>query len=309
MQKPSLENREYQNFPIPDRQAVREIWLTEAGEVQSAKYLAISYCWKASSDPKSIEEKMQYVVMDRGRPRSNKALAEILDRAIHLAAYHGIKYIWNQECIDQDDRNDKELGIQSMDLVFERASMTAGLFSTAIETQDHQQALNSLQKALKLNPYGDVVYDSKKCEELFESHAAILETMEILASDRWLTRSWILQEAASAGNRLVLLAKCNPSEAFQDEKDNLNGEACIDYVHLHAFLDIIHHTFIAPPGNSDLLTLGMKLPPGFKARMVRACNRLQFLSPQIETSRPLDQPLLNHGQHSAVSQSASILLG
>ncbi|KAH6724682.1 heterokaryon incompatibility protein-domain-containing protein [Leptodontidium sp. MPI-SDFR-AT-0119] len=145
-------------------------------------------------------------------PRPVIAPNEVLDRAIHFAAYHNIRFIWiDQVCIDQDNRTDKELGIQSMDLVFQRAMFTAGILTTSIDEPRHAEALNALRRARYKNDYGYFPPLGVKLngeEDLMSRAWDIVDLYEMLASDRWLTRAWILQEAAYAGVRLVLLLKC-----------------------------------------------------------------------------------------------------
>ena len=61
--------------------------------------------------------------------RPNRAPPEILSRAIAFAVeFQATSLLWiDQECIDQDNRVEKELAIQSMDQVYHRAMVSLGL--------------------------------------------------------------------------------------------------------------------------------------------------------------------------------------
>src|SRR2546423_5680856 len=68
-----------------------------------------------------------------------------------FAALPGYSLIWiDKECIMQDDPQDKELGIQSMDLVYERAPLCVALLDYTIETQEQ---LNLLAIAMAKGPW------------------------------------------------------------------------------------------------------------------------------------------------------------
>ena len=47
----------------------------------------------------------------------------------------------NKECIDQEDPANKEVGIQVMDKVYERAFLSIGLLRTRIGSQDALRVL------------------------------------------------------------------------------------------------------------------------------------------------------------------------
>jgi hypothetical protein len=126
-----------------------------------------------------------------GTKRPNIAPKEILDRAIYIAANNGIRLIWiDQECIDQSDRMDKEFGIQSMDVVFERAVMVIGPLNLVVESNVQWNALQLLKIDEALPGDDGYVITSAR----FAEHGVqVLQILESLASDRWFGRSWILQ--------------------------------------------------------------------------------------------------------------------
>lgn len=152
-------------------------------------YVAISYCWKGQTDAKP-----QYSVQTGYGLRRNLAPSEILSRAIAFAAYHGVRLIWiDQECIVQDDREDKEEGIQSMDLVYQQATHAVALLNARITSEAQRVAFVKAMTGQDFEPH--------------EFKAAV-EALEAIAADRWLTRAWCYQETAAAGESMRLLIPC-----------------------------------------------------------------------------------------------------
>ena len=101
--------------PFPE-ELISRLAITEPGELGDCNhYLVISYR-RQEKDP----SQPKYHVSRKRGDRENNAPKKVLDRAIAFAAFHNIHLIWiDQECIGQDDRTDKECGIQSMDLIYE----------------------------------------------------------------------------------------------------------------------------------------------------------------------------------------------
>ena len=157
-------------------------------------YVAVSYCW-STSEERQAETGKTYTIETAQGPRANKAPSAILDRAIAYAAEYGLGLIWiDQECIDQDDRDDKENGIQSMDLVYERATHPVGLLKHHIDSQAHLDVMELLAQGAPCR---------------LEHFDAMVEVLEILRDDRWFSRTWCLQEATSAGGDMDLLLPCD----------------------------------------------------------------------------------------------------
>jgi hypothetical protein len=139
----------------------------------------------------------KYHVPRKRGDRENKAPKKVLDRAIAFAAFHNIHLIWiDQECIDQDDRTDKECGIQSMDLIYEQASHAVALLTTPIKKQAH---LDALLKAIHNESFHNT-------EEALNA----IEVLEFLMNDDWHSRAWCFQEAAAAGPEMTLLIPHDP---------------------------------------------------------------------------------------------------
>ncbi|KAK1461395.1 hypothetical protein CMEL01_14349 [Colletotrichum melonis] len=174
-----------------------------------AHYLAVSYCWP----PKQVDHKGQVVDIPRsykvrdldGTVRDNRALDDVLDRAVDAANKFGVRMIWiDQECLPQppdDDkppgREEKELGIQAMDIIYNRALITAGLQDVEISNQ------------LQLETLLGVASQSKPIRS-YRDLDIIIEFLDKVKNDRWYTRAWVIQEAISAGDNLCLAFRRGP---------------------------------------------------------------------------------------------------
>jgi len=138
-------------------------------------YIAISYCWgrtRSSDDPLLIR------VPSRNRPgsteiRKTRVSRDILLRSLEYAAAKGVKRIWiDQECIHQDDAEDKKDALQNMHLVYRRAKTTLVLLGRHVRTTAD---ITSLSDEI-LNPH--------RC----------LDLKARITGDKWFTRAWTCQE-------------------------------------------------------------------------------------------------------------------
>jgi hypothetical protein len=180
--------------------------ITDPGEYGSCvHYIAVSYRWLSRKDPATASKVGHYDIQSKTVERARSiAPNKVLDRAIQFAAHCGVPFVWiDQECIRQSVKEEQEMGIQSMDLVYQRAVASIGLIDVTLDTQDE---IDTLDRWLRL--------DDLDADQYIRS-VAILER---LMNDQWMHRAWIYQELAAAGPRMVLLLKCRPGlrRAFRE---------------------------------------------------------------------------------------------
>ena len=163
-------------------------------------YVAVSYCWDRTDIEQYTEMKALPIdILKPGnQPNQAKAPTDVLRRSIAYAVHNNITAIWiDQECINQDDPQDKEEAIQNMDNVYQEADHAIAVLGIYLETEVEITVLASLF-----------------CEPDFPfdpSRLAILEDLLWrLYHDQWFERAWTLQESTSAGVSMVLLIACNP---------------------------------------------------------------------------------------------------
>ncbi|KAM5359283.1 hypothetical protein ACJZ2D_014584 [Fusarium nematophilum] len=174
-------------------------------------YVAVSYCWP---DPRqevadTDNNTRSYQVRDLdGQCRLNRALDDVLDRSVDVAKSLGLRMIWiDQECLPQptdqspqEERDEQRLGLQAMDIIYNRAIVTAGLHSLEITNQRQANILFYLMNL-------DVVRDpGGGISPLSQQDLGLaVDFLDSVIRDRWYTRSWVAQEALSAGVKLVLV--------------------------------------------------------------------------------------------------------
>lgn len=116
---------------------------------------------------------------------------------------------YDQECIQQDNPRDKEIAIQSMDLVYLKARSSIGLLQTRLQ-QKHLEYLSTVYES-RIMPRsqqrrGKPVFTGCRNIEL----EVMRETVSMVVNDKWNTRAWVLQEAfASSGNMVLLFPKAD----------------------------------------------------------------------------------------------------
>ncbi|KAF2819247.1 HET-domain-containing protein [Ophiobolus disseminans] len=194
-------------------------------------YLAVSYCWPSSQDNTDHLEPLNLPVTIKevdGATRPARALPHIIRRAIRHAADLGFKYIWlDQECINQNDPDEKEASIQCMDHVYRNARQVLCLLHLHISDQDKIDLLETLhyqnrhgvrgQFNSMLRAFGGL----RGSPELATQLAGI---MCEVAADRWFTRAWIMHERLCSSNLESTGVWATIASGLQSD---VQGEVCI----------------------------------------------------------------------------------
>lgn len=172
-------------------------------------FVAVSYCWSSESGDNGSEP--YKVVEEDGSVRDIRAQNSTIDRVVAFARENGFRMIWiDQECINQTDVNEKELAIQSMDLVYLKAEQSIGLFQTRLE-QRHLECLSMLCAHQVTSRFRNTrrgplpAIEARRRGVGPPKFDLIRETASMLVNDKWNTRAWILQEAFSSNGNMVLL--------------------------------------------------------------------------------------------------------
>ncbi|KAK7423534.1 hypothetical protein QQX98_000992 [Neonectria punicea] len=134
-----------------------------------------------------------------------RASKSTIDRIVTFARENGFRMIWiDQECIEQDKPDEKELAIQAMDHVYVRAHTSIGLCHAELQ----QEGVDCLLLAYESHMgHG---FPVRRGRPPVKRHRQVnLEVMRDVLSkivnDRWNTRAWILQEAFASSKNMILL--------------------------------------------------------------------------------------------------------
>jgi hypothetical protein len=277
---------------------------TKAAQICS-HYVAVSYCWPTSGGNNSsnhLEPRRSYCVRDiDGSLRANRAPDDILDRAVDVANSFGLRMIWiDQECLPQptssssrEEKDELQLGLQAMDIIYNRAILTAGLHEMEYSDQPDVDLLHVLTSSASSE-----AVERELCRG--KGFPRALDLVESIRRDRWYTRAWIVQEALSAGGHLVLVFKRAPpisfpskfrypEEAFKPPKHSLDTTPrglpseviCIPVGSFRRLITRLQHFF--QKVSSDT-TWGALILVGLKGRKVR-----EILT-SVEAQHPAPKP-------------------
>lgn len=160
-------------------------------------YVAISYRWRNEDVSEPIT-----ITTDNNEQRRANAPASVLLRAATFAEKHGYQFLWcDQESISDEDL---EVGIQAMDIVYERAAVCLAPLDIEISQQEQ---LDTLAEATIPGPYPEFD-DWREWHEpdmSFKKLIAIANVMRMIAADQWFERSWIFQESTAAYATMLLI--------------------------------------------------------------------------------------------------------
>jgi hypothetical protein len=186
------------------RKDERQLMVTDPVDLaECTHYLAVSYCCSSSAMAKY--DGLPYFVRRKEIVGTPACPPDLLRRVINFARECGLDYLWiDQECIEQDDPDDKDVGIQAMDLVYQMAEQSVAVLEVQVHEQRHLHALGLLQ-------------DCNVEENLAPTDLqGLIEALEIILSDRWFERTWCLQESTSAARKMALLIRRDPALQLPD---------------------------------------------------------------------------------------------
>ena len=179
----------------PFKRNQRTIHLTQPMDLpECVHYVAVSYCWASSAE--AVYHGKPFSVSQNGKSvRAPYCPSSLLQRSIEFARYKDISLVWiDQECVDQSNILDKEVGIQSMDLVYQRAAYSLAVLETCIVEQHHLDAL------------GHLAENSADLDDLNELQG-VCEALSTIMVDPWFQRAWCLQESTSGSRQMTLLIR------------------------------------------------------------------------------------------------------
>jgi hypothetical protein len=172
-------------------------------------YVALSYCWEPSNGESDKKEKYRLASKMEERLEVRDTVFDRVFRFIRYKQAPGVMLpLWiDQLSIDQKNTLQKELAMQSMDLVYKECTYAVGYLWTQLQTQTEMDRLSELlggriveQKLVDGNP---VLVRGIKHEVLRE----VLDVLIRVTNDVWWTRAWIFQEDYLAGRDMWLIIR------------------------------------------------------------------------------------------------------
>jgi hypothetical protein len=133
----------------------------------------------------------------------------VLDRVTKFAATEECPFWIDKLCINQaEDSDEKQIAIQSMDLVYKQSKVSLGLLFVRLDCKEQVRRLGTLlcgkcaaQKAdRRSNAKYVLTTDAKEAKE-------VLNIIDLIVKDNWWTRAWIFQEEYLSSLRMKLLIR------------------------------------------------------------------------------------------------------
>ncbi|KAI2619382.1 hypothetical protein GGS26DRAFT_330424 [Hypomontagnella submonticulosa] len=193
------------------RRYLDPVWDDEGGR----DYVAVSYTWEPSKEEEEAgyETTGRYLVEPRKTGKSalpSEVRDVVWDRVLNYADHVGCENIWiDRECVNQDNKAEKEAAIQSMHLVYNLSRWPIALLTRVITTAEELDLLADLM-----------------CGEVSpEDEEAVLNLLDDITSNLWWTRAWTFQEDHKASTRMMLLIPhTRDLEKRKQAIEGLNGE-------------------------------------------------------------------------------------
>jgi hypothetical protein len=189
-------------------------------------YVAVSWRWATQLGSVHNHRKPKYDYRIQ-RPDATHHKSEFhdvhLDRVIMFAQSRCIPNLWiDKECIYQREEdsqtypNDKDHGVQIMDVVYGLSAASVGLLNTPLDTQTEVNTLASLlTKTFLVDPDETEIPEIEWTTDIRQLQMLILK---ILSDTRW-SRGWIFQEDHLASANMTLLIPCSDDLQRGDKYD------------------------------------------------------------------------------------------
>ena len=201
-------------------------------------YVAVSYPWEQPENEDPAVGVYRIESGDGGTCTLSKVRDVVLTRAIAYAARYDVDLIWiDKECINQDDAHEKEIAMQSMDLVYSFSNFPLGLHSTQIELAKQLDLLIRLlrRKFVKISHRRQYRTLAPRID--VETASRVVELLQHITSDPWWDRAWIYQEEYRSSVKMRLLIPHAPSlrkEHAEKELGDMPNELQIVSARFHS---------------------------------------------------------------------------
>lgn len=172
----------------------------------NSSYVAVSCPWEPSKWERSTAGAYRIQSAEGTVSVPSKVRDVVLDRVTAYTRHHDVAGFWiDKECINQDDPEEKEVAMQSMDLVYSMSKYPLGILTRPIESQAHLNLLLKLLLGELMGPVNHPNYPLLMSIVSPEIALEVLELLERITSDPWWERAWIFQEEYLSSVKMDLL--------------------------------------------------------------------------------------------------------
>ena len=156
----------------------------------------------------------------------------VLDRVMNFVKYDeessGMPFWIDKLCIDQRDGSDeKEIAIQSMDLIYKQSTLSLGLLFVRIGSKEQIERLRDLMRGNCIVK-GHIGQEKDEYSLKISRKEAreVLDVLYLIIEDPWWERAWIFQEEYLSGDHMRLLIRSSQARYQSSSKlfGNVPGE-------------------------------------------------------------------------------------
>lgn len=180
----------------------------------TAPFIAVSCPWHLPASESSAVGKYH---IERGSNMKIEIPQDVvLDRVIKFASFESQRLkascpFWiDRLCIDQEEKSDeKEVAIQSMDLVYKHSNISLGLLFVRLDLKEQVKRLHALLRGWCAAEGGKDRDGNVKyilTTDINEARA-VLRIIRLIVEDVWWDRAWIFQEEYLSQLRMRLLIR------------------------------------------------------------------------------------------------------
>ena len=178
-------------------------------------YIAVSYSFESAHESLN-KHTLDFEIHGPGNkaPQKFKTRDIVLQRVLEYAKEVECEHFWiDQECFDQDDPEEHQAAMDSMDLVYKHSDFPVALLEITFGPREVY--------LMGILVFCDCVWPSKD-----DSMVAMLRHVQ---TDRWWQRAWTFQEEYLASTKLDILIRhtSKPGEYMKTDLTKIKGEVSI----------------------------------------------------------------------------------
>jgi hypothetical protein len=206
-------------FIHPNKENVLVRATTDPVNLDPRDFVAVSYSFKSAYE--SLEKSTLNLEVHDSEGRFIKRIQTrdiVLQRVIRYAKAVGTRYFWiDQECFDQDNPDERQAAMDSMDLVYLRSDYPVALLEIVLGPREID-LMNLLMEI-------DVFAPRHSSQDMNDT----INMLRHVQQDRWWTRAWTLHEEYLAGPEMKLLIRheSRAGDYTRSELTRIQGEVCV----------------------------------------------------------------------------------
>jgi hypothetical protein len=194
-------------------------------------FIAVSY---ASKHTPGLEcgRNRGYTVVEAGGQSYRKSIVrdEVLTRILRYARHNGIRRLWiDRECSPlEDDSEEKQITMDSMDLLYRKSRHPIGLLAVILKTQREVNYLQTLMMGGATARDSEDEYPRLAYPTTSRVSLGIFDVLAYLHTDRWWTRAWTFQEEYLSSTSMRILIRREPGLVARHQFGSVQGELCLN---------------------------------------------------------------------------------